>query len=117
MQLTLLKAKIQPATVTDANLYYEGSITIDEELLDASGMIPYEKVQVLNINNGSRSETYIIKGKRGSGNIIMNGALARNAEVGDKVIIIAYMIADAQEASAFEPKIVLVDEKNRITTP
>ena len=114
MFLSVLKAKIQPATVTDANLYYEGSITIDQELLEASGMLPFEKVDVLNINNGFRAQTYIIRGERGSGSIIMNGALARHAEKGDKVIILCYGMIEESRAVHTTPNIILVDEENRI---
>jgi aspartate 1-decarboxylase len=114
MLLSICKAKIHRAVVTDADLEYEGSITIDEELLDAAGMIEYERVQVLNINTGARFETYIIKGKRGSGVICLNGAAARLVQKGDKVIIIAYAFMSPEEAKNFKPKVVLVDEKNRI---
>lgn len=114
MMLQVLRAKIQRAIVTDADLQYEGSIGIDEDLLDASGLLPYEKVHVLNISNGARAETYIIKGKRGSGEIVMNGAIARLAQVGDPVIILSYGLITEEEAKTVSPTVVLVDENNRI---
>jgi len=112
--LQVLRAKIQRAIVTDADLQYEGSIGIDEDLLDASGLLPYEKVHVLNIANGARAETYIIKGKRGSGEIVMNGAIARLAQVGDPVIILSYGLVNEEEAKTVSPTVVLVNEKNQI---
>jgi len=114
MMLQMLKAKIQPAVITGADLRYEGSIGIDENLLDAAGMIEHEKVHVLNITNGQRAETYIIKGKRDSGEIVMNGAIARLAQVGDNVIILSYGLYTEEETTGVKPKIVLVDEKNKI---
>ncbi len=113
MQLTLLKAKIHRATVTEADLNYEGSISIDEDLLDAAGIMPYEKVDVLNINNGERFTTYAIKDQRKSGIIKVNGAAARKVHKGDLVIIIAYCSVNSEEAKNFKPKVVVVDEKNR----
>ena len=114
MLVSTLRAKIHRATVTDANLNYEGSITIDQDLMDTVGILPYELVQVVNINNGSRAETYVICGERGSGDIIMNGAIARLAQPGDLVIICAYGFAALDEAKKSEPVIALVNEKNQI---
>ncbi|ABB13868.1 aspartate 1-decarboxylase [Carboxydothermus hydrogenoformans] len=114
MFLTMMKGKIHRATVTEANLNYVGSITIDEELLDASGILPNEKVQVVNINNGARLETYTIPGPRGSGIISLNGAAARLCQIGDKVIIIAYALMEEKEAKQWQPKVVFVDEYNKI---
>ena len=114
MFLTSLKSKIHCATITEANLNYMGSITIDEELLEAAGIYPNEKVQVVNNNNGSRLETYVIKGERKSGVICLNGAAARMAQPGDKVIIITYAMMAEEEFHRFAPTVVMVDEKNRI---
>ena len=114
MTFDMLYSKIHRATVTDANLNYVGSITIDEDLLDAAGILPGEKVQIVNNNNGARLETYTIPGKRGSGVICLNGAAARCALEGDIVIIIAYAQMDEKEAKALEPKVVLVDKQNHI---
>lgn len=115
MFLEMFKAKIHRATVTDANLNYEGSLTVDEELLIASGIKPYEKVSVVNINNGARFETYIIKGKPGSGEICLNGAAARLGHPGDKIIIISYALMEEKEIpDNYEPRVVLVNEKNQI---
>lgn len=113
MQLTLLKAKIHRATVTQADLNYEGSISIDTDLLAASGILIHEKVDVLNINNGERFTTYAIPAKAGSGEIKINGAAARKVHVGDPVIIIAYASMAEDEAKRFQPRVVLVDEQNR----
>ncbi len=115
MQRTMCKGKIHRATVTQANLNYIGSITIDQDLLDAANIYPYEKVQVVNVNNGSRLETYTIAGARGSGVICLNGAAARLNAEGDIVIIISYGQFDEQEIRSLEPHIVFVDENNRIT--
>ena len=112
MQIEVLKSKIHCATVTEANLHYMGSITIDEELMDAANMIVGEKVQVLNNNNGERFETYIIKGERGSGCICLNGAAARLVQPGDTVIIISYAMMDFDEAKTFKPTIVFPKEGN-----
>ncbi len=109
----MCKSKIQPATVTDANLHYHGSITIDATLLEASDILEYEKVHVLNLNNGQRIETYAIEGERDSGTICLNGAAARWAHPGDKVIIISYCQVEDVKAKNWKPKIVLVDEANR----
>ncbi len=115
MQLTLLKAKIHRATITQTDLHYEGSITVDEALLDASGILPFEQVDVLNIHNGMRFTTYAIKGERGSCIIGVNGAAARLAQSGDLVIICAFARFDAIEATTHEPTIVFVDAQNRPT--
>lgn len=114
MFLTMFKGKIHRATVTEANLNYVGSITIDQDLLDAAGILPGEKVQIVNNNNGARLETYTIPGQRGSGIICLNGAAARMTQVGDIVIIIAYAMMTPEEAASFEPKVVFVDSANRI---
>lgn len=114
MIYTMMHGKIHRATVTEANLNYVGSITIDEDLLDAAGILPGEKVQIVNNNNGARLETYTIPGKKGSGVICLNGAAARCALEGDIVIIIAYAQMDEKEAKALEPKVVLVDKRNHI---
>ena len=114
MIYTMMHGKIHRATVTEANLNYVGSITIDEDLLDAAGILPGEKVQIVNNNNEARLETYTIPGKRGSGVICLNGAAARCALEGDIVIIIAYAQMDEKEAKALEPKVVLVDKQNHI---
>lgn len=114
MIYTMMHGKIHRATVTEANLNYVGSITIDEDLLDAAGILPGEKVQIVNNNNGARLETYTIPGKRGSGVICLNGAAARCALEGDIIIIIAYAQMDEKEAKALEPKVVLVDKQNHI---
>ena len=110
---TMLKSKIHRATVTDGNIDYEGSITIDTRLMEAADMLPYEQVQVLNINNGARFSTYIIEGEPGSGDICLNGAAARLAVKGDLVIILTYTDMPDEEARNYKPKIVLVDEKNQ----
>lgn len=111
----MLKSKIHRATVTDANLDYEGSITIDEVLMKAADIIPFEQVKIYNISNGNRFETYAIMGERGSGAICLNGAAARKAHRGDLLIIATYVSMDEEELKGFSPKLVLVDEKNRIT--
>ena len=109
MQIQVLKSKLHCVTVTDANLQYIGSITIDEDLMDAANMIAGEKVQIVDNNNGERFETYIIKGERGSGCICLNGAAARKVQVGDIVIIIAYAYMDFEEAKTFKPTVVFPD--------
>lgn len=109
-----MKSKIHRATVTEADLHYEGSISIDEDLLDASGILPYEKVDVLDINNGQRFTTYTIPTKRGGGEIKVNGAAARLVQAGDLVIIVAYCGMEALEAKGFQPQVVIVDENNKI---
>jgi len=113
MFIEVLKAKIHRATVTDANLNYVGSITIDCNLLAASGIREHEKVQVVNINNGQRFETYVITGEAGSGKICLNGACARLAEIDDKIIIIAYCHLDNDEYTNHTPSLVFVDDENR----
>lgn len=110
-----LKGKIHRAKVTQSDLNYVGSITIDEDLLDAAGIDEYESVWIYNINNGERFETYVLKGERGSGIIGLNGAAARNALVGDLVIIVSYTYLTAEEKNSFKPTVVLVDELNKIT--
>jgi aspartate 1-decarboxylase len=114
MLLTLMKAKLHRATVTQADLDYEGSISIDRDLLDASGILPHEQVDVLNINNGQRFTTYAIEAPRGSRTIGVNGAAARLVQAGDKVIVVAYGQLDASEARNYAPNVVLLDEGNRI---
>ncbi len=113
----MCKSKIHGATVTEANLRYTGSITIDEALLEAADILPSERVQIVNLNNGSRVETYVVPGPRGSGTICMNGAAARWAQVGDKVIIISYALLDSQAVSKHAMRIVFVDERNRPMAP
>lgn len=108
------KSKIHRAVVTEANLNYVGSITIDEDLMDAANLVEGEKVQIVNNNNGERFETYVITGERGSGMICLNGAAARRVQVGDVVIIIAYGLMTPEEARNFQPAIVFPDENNRI---
>jgi aspartate 1-decarboxylase len=110
----MMNGKIHRATVTEANLNYVGSITIDEDLLDAVGMVANEKVQIVNNNNGARLETYIIPGERGSGVICLNGAAARLVQKGDIVIIISYTIILEEKLSSHKPKVAIMDEKNRI---
>lgn len=113
---SMCKSKIHRATITEANLSYEGSITIDKKLLQAANILPYEKVQVLNVNNGSRVETYVMEGKAGTGIVCLNGAAARWGQPGDLVIIIAYALVEEEEVKSFQPKIVFVDQHNRIKT-
>jgi len=111
MYIEVCKSKIHKVTITEANLQYVGSITIDEDLMDAANIIENEKVQVVNINNGERLETYVIRGKRGSGIICMNGPAARKAAVGDVVIIISYATMDFEEAKLFKPSLVFPDQE------
>lgn len=113
MLYNMFHGKIHRATVTEANLEYMGSITIDSELLELSGILPGERVQIVDNNNGNRLETYVIAGERGSGVICLNGAAARKVVVGDTVIIIGYSMMTEEEARTYEPKVVMVDEKNR----
>ena len=113
MLYTMFHGKIHRATVTQAELNYMGSITIDEDLMEAAGILPGERVQIVNNNNGARLETYTICGERGSGVICLNGAAARLVQVGDKVIIIAYCQMTEEEAKNFVPKVVMVDENNK----
>jgi aspartate 1-decarboxylase len=114
MLITMCKSKIHRATVTDANLNYEGSISIDRKLIDAANMLPFEKVQVLNINTGERAETYVIEGEPDSGTICCNGALARMVEIGDLLIIIAYGLMDENEAKNYIPTVIHVNSRNKI---
>lgn len=114
MFVNIFKGKIHRATVTEADLNYVGSITIDSRLLQAAGILPGEKVQVANINNGARFETYTLEGPAGSGTICINGAAARLAQPGDKIIIITYCWLDAQEARSYTPIVVMVDDRNQI---
>lgn len=114
MQLELLKCKIHRATVTDANLNYQGSITIARDLMDAAGLLPYEKVGVLDVNNGSRLDTYVIEGPAKSGVVCLNGAAARLVQPGDLVIIVAYATMSPEEAKNWQPTVVHVNEKNEI---
>lgn len=115
MNITMLKSKIHRATVVQAELSYVGSITVDQELLEAAGIFEYEKVQVVDINNGNRFETYCIAGERGSGIICLNGAAARCVQVGDLIIIMSYCTMDVKEAATHKPAVVFVDETNRIS--
>lgn len=115
MKIKMLKGKIHRATVVQAELDYVGSITIDEELLEAAGILEYEQVQIVDVNNGSRFETYAISGDRGSGMICLNGAAARCVSTGDKVIIMSYCDCDMEEAKIHRPAVVFVDEENKIS--
>ena len=115
MRLNMLKGKIHRATVKQAALDYVGSITIDVDLLEASGIIEYEKVQIVDVNNGARFETYAIAGERGSGMICLNGAAARCVQPNDKIIIMCYCDMDEEEAKAHKPKVVFVDDENKIS--
>lgn len=114
MTIEVLKSKIHRCTVTEANLNYVGSCTIDEDLLDAAGMIEYEKIQIVNVNNGERLETYIIKGKRGSGIICMNGPAARKVMTGDIIVIMSYAMMDFEEAKKYTPKVIFPKDGNKI---
>ncbi|WP_437223751.1 aspartate 1-decarboxylase [Planctomicrobium sp. SH661] len=114
MLLRLLKSKLHLAAVTQTALNYHGSITVDRDLMDAVGLIPYEQVLVANSSNGARGETYVIEGERGSGAIQMNGALARLAHTGDRVIIMSFAFATPEEATAHRPKVAILNDKNRI---
>jgi len=116
MLIDMLYSKIHRATVTDANLNYVGSITIDEELLEAAKMRVGQKVEILNVNNGERFTTYTILGERGKRDICLNGAAARKVHPGDKVIIVAYATYDEKELETYQPKVVILDEKNDIET-
>ncbi len=110
----MCKSKIHRAHITQAELYYEGSLTLDTALMDAAGMLPYERVQIVNVNNGERFETYLIPGKHNSGVVCLNGAAARLGAVGDQVIIISYAVYDENELKKFKPVKVFVDKKNKI---
>ena len=114
MFFTMLKGKLHRATVTQADINYVGSVTIDSTLLSKSGILPGEKVQIVNVNNGERFETYTIEGTAGSGIICLNGAAARLVQIGDKIIIIAYAVMDEKEAITFKPNVLVLDDHNRI---
>lgn len=114
MEIEILKSKIHRATITEANLNYVGSLTVDEDLMDAANMIENEKVQVVNVNNGTRLETYLIKGKRGSGVCCLNGPAARLGAVGDIVIVISYARMEFEKAKSFKPWIVFPKQANRL---
>ena len=114
MQIEILKSKIHRAVITEANLNYVGSLTLDEDLMDAANMIENEKITVVNVNNGERLETYIIKGKRGSGTVCLNGPAARKGAVGDVIIVISYATMDFEKAKTFKPWIVFPHEGNKI---
>ena len=115
MTITMLKAKIHRATVTQAELDYVGSITVDMDLLEQAGILEYEKVQIVDVNNGSRFETYTIAGERGSGVMCLNGAAARMVQTGDKIILMAYAQVTPEEASELRPTVLFVEEKNKVT--
>tara|TARA_Y200000002_G_scaffold126387_1_gene103928 strand:+ start:1471 stop:1881 length:411 start_codon:yes stop_codon:yes gene_type:complete len=112
MKVTMFKSKLHQMVVTEANLLYEGSITIDQDLLDQAQLLPYEKVQVLNITNGQRLDTYIIPGERGSRVCCLNGAAARLTQIGDRIIVISYAEMTLEEAEAHQPRVVVVDDQN-----
>lgn len=114
MELLLLKSKIHQARVTGVDMSYEGSIVIDSDLMDEVGLIPFEKVLVANVTNGSRFETYVIKGAPGSGTIALNGAAARRGQIGDQVIILSFAQMPAEEAKDFSPKMIQLDEHNKV---
>ncbi|HET7565562.1 MAG TPA: aspartate 1-decarboxylase [Gemmatimonadaceae bacterium] len=114
MRRVMCKSKIHRATLTGADLHYEGSLTLDRDLMDAADILPYEQVSIVNINTGSRLETYVIEGRAGSGEVQLNGAAARLGAPGDRVIVISYAEYDESELEDFEPTIVFVDEKNRM---
>jgi aspartate 1-decarboxylase len=117
MRRTMCKSKIHRGTLTGADVHYEGSITIDRELMDAADLLAFEKVQVVNVNNGARLETYVIEGAPGGGTIQLNGAAARLGVVGDTVIVISYAEYDEAELHGFEPRLVHVDAGNRVAEP
>ena len=114
MKTILLKSKIHRARITEANLYYEGSLTIDAEIMEKAGVLPYEKVSVVNINNGERFETYAIEGERGKKDFCLNGAAARKGSPGDEIIVMTYGLYDEKEAETHKPTIVLLDKDNEI---
>lgn len=114
MDIQILKSKIHRVKITQAELHYVGSITVDEDLMEASNIIENEKVQIVNVNNGERLETYVIKGKKGSGQICLNGPAARKAQVGDIIIIISYASMELEEAKNFKPVVIFPDENNRL---
>ncbi|WP_165064766.1 aspartate 1-decarboxylase [Paludisphaera rhizosphaerae] len=115
MQLKVLRSKLHLATITRSDLYYHGSLTIDPDLMDSVGLLPYEAILVSNVATGDRAETYILPGVRGSGAIELNGAMARLGAVGDRVIVMAFAMIEAAEAEAHQPRVVALDSKNRIT--
>ena len=112
MNVQIFKSKIHRVRVTQAELHYVGSITLDEDLIEAANLIPNEKVQIVNVNNGERLETYVIKGERGSGTVCLNGPAARKVQVGDVIIVISYATMDWEEAKTFEPTVIFPDENN-----
>src|SRR4249920_3217915 len=114
MEIEVLKSKIHRAVITEANLNYVGSLTLDENLMEGANLIENEKIQVVNVNNGERIETYIIKGKRGSGTVCLNGPAARRGAVGDIIIIISYAIMDFEEAKSFKPSLIFPKEGNKL---
>jgi len=114
MTITMLQSKIHRATITDANLNYVGSITIDRDLLDEAGMRVGQKIDIVNVNNGERFSTYIIPGERGKRDICLNGAAARKVQIGDKIIIIAYASMSEEEAESYSPKIIVLEDDNSI---
>ena len=114
MEIQILKSKIHRARVTQAELHYVGSITLDEDLMEASNLIENELVQVLNIANGERFETYVIKGERGSGMVCLNGLAARKVQIGDLVIVVSYAVMDFEEAKTFKPAMIFPDNNNRL---
>ncbi|GAB2841121.1 aspartate 1-decarboxylase [Ferruginibacter profundus] len=114
MQIQILKSKIHRAVITEANLNYVGSLTLDEDLMDAANMIEHEKIQVVNVNNGERLETYIIKGQRGSGVVCLNGPAARKGAAGDIIIVISYALMDFEEARKFKPTVIFPKEGNKL---
>lgn len=114
MELTMLKGKLHRATVTEANLHYVGSITIDRDLMEAAGILEYEQVHVVDIDNGNRLETYVIAGERGSKMMCLNGAAARLVQVGDRIIVMCYARMTSQEATNFKPRIVVLDSNNKV---
>ena len=114
MNITMLYSKLHRATVTDANLNYVGSITIDQDLLDAADMLVGQKIDIVNVNNGERFSTYIIPGERGKGDICLNGAAARKVHKGDKIIIIAYATMSREEAQSMKPKVIILEDDNSI---
>jgi aspartate 1-decarboxylase len=117
MQRHLMKSKIHRATITSADLHYEGSLTVDEDLLDAADLVTYEEIQIVNVNNGARLGTYVIPGPRGSGVVQLNGAAARLGMPGDLVILISYGVYDEKEVAHHRPRVVFVDDRNRIVRP
>ncbi len=117
MQRHMMKSKIHRATITSADLHYEGSLTVDQDLLDAADLANYEEIQVVNVNNGARFTTYVIPGPRGSGTVQLNGAAARLGMPGDLAILISYGVVDDAELERFAPRVVFVDGQNRIVRP